>query len=49
MDARLETVTKSAKDKRVLDNLIPIALLNTDYKILLGAIFVTLKKGMRIS
>lgn len=35
MDAGLETVTKSAKD-----NLRPIALLNTDYKILLWAIFV---------
>lgn len=34
------------KDKRLLDNLRPINLLNTDYKILSGAIATRLKKGI---
>lgn len=39
-------IPKAGKDKRVLDNLRPISLLNTDYKIFSGAIAARLKKGI---
>lgn len=39
-------IPKSGKDKRILDNLRPITLLNTDYKILSGAVAERLKKGI---
>ena len=37
---------KSGKDKRILDNLRPITLLNTDYKLLSGCIATRLKLGL---
>ena len=39
-------IPKPGKDKRILDNLRPITLLNTDYKILSGAIAARLKDGI---
>lgn len=39
-------IPKPNKDKRVLDNLRPITLLNTDYKILSGCIAARMKKGL---
>lgn len=39
-------IPKSGKDKRKLDNLRPITLLNTDFKVLSGAIAARLKKGV---
>lgn len=39
-------IPKAGKDKRVLDNLRPITLLNTDYKNFSGAIPARLKKGI---
>lgn len=38
-------IPKQAKDKRLLDNLRPITLLNTDYKLLSGIIAARMKKG----
>ena len=39
-------IPKSRKDKRFINNLRPITLLNTDYKILSGVIAARLKKGI---
>lgn len=39
-------IPKPGKDKRQLDNLRPITLLNTDYKIFSGSIASRLKKGI---
>ena len=39
-------IPKSGEDKRVLDNLRPVMLLNTDYKILSVVIAARLKKGI---
>lgn len=39
-------IPKHSKDKRVLDNLRPITLLNTDYKLLSGCIAARLKEGL---
>ena len=39
-------IPKPGKDKRILDNLRPITLLNTDYKIFSGAIAARLKEGI---
>lgn len=39
-------IPKSGKDKRILDNLRPITLLNIDYKILSGVIAARLKEGI---
>ena len=39
-------ILKPDKDKRVLDNLRPITLFNTDYKLLSGCIAARLKLGL---
>lgn len=39
-------IPKAGKDRRILDNLRPITLLNTDYKILSGVIAARLKEGI---
>lgn len=39
-------IPKHGKDKRLLDNLRPITLLNTDYKLLSGVIAARIKKGV---
>jgi len=39
-------IPKPGKDKRQLDNLRPITLLNTDYKVFSGSIATRLKKGI---
>lgn len=39
-------IPKHGKDKRILDNLRPITLLNTDYKLLFGLIAARMKKGL---
>lgn len=39
-------IPKTGKDKRILDNLRPITLLNTDYKIFSGAVAFRLKEGI---
>ena len=41
-------IPKADKDKRILDNLRPITLLNTDYKLLSGVVATRLKGGMSI-
>lgn len=38
-------IPKHSKDKRILDNLRPITLLNTDYKLLSGCIAARIKIG----
>lgn len=39
-------IPKQGNDKRLLDNLRPITLLNTDYKLLSGIIAARMKKGL---
>ncbi len=39
-------IPKQGKEKRILDNLRPITLLNTDYKLLSGIIAARMKKGL---
>ncbi len=39
-------IPKQGKDKRLLDNLRPITLLNTDYKLLSGILAARMKKGL---
>lgn len=39
-------ILKPNKDKRVLDNLHPITLLNIDYKLFTGALASRLKEGL---
>uniref|UniRef100_A0A3B1J8J0 Reverse transcriptase domain-containing protein n=1 Tax=Astyanax mexicanus TaxID=7994 RepID=A0A3B1J8J0_ASTMX len=42
----ISLIPKSGKDKRLINNLRPITLLNTDYKILSGALAARLKRGI---
>ena len=42
----ISLIPEAGKDKRVSDNLRPIALLKTDYNVFSGAIAARLKKGI---